>query len=99
MAIGVPVTAAILNDRLGRDLLDFTGALEDSLRLKDYLDQYSDAEIASRLPPLTAAEVNYIKGAVNALVTMYSIWRGDVAQTPAHDFRNDTRQAYGLRET
>jgi hypothetical protein len=97
MAIGVPVTADTLNARLGRALLNLTNALEDAPRLKEYLDQSSDAAIAAALPPLTAAEVNYIKGAVNALVTMGTIWRGE-AGPAAHDYRGDTRQAYGLRE-
>ena len=97
MPVGVPVTADLLNARLGRMLLDLTGALEDAPRLKEYLDQYTDAAIATANPPLTAAEVNYIKGAVNAVVTFGTIWRGE-AGPAAHDYRGDTKQAYGLRE-
>lgn len=98
MAIGVPVTADTLNGRVGRMLLNLTGALEDAPRLKEYLDQYSDAAVAAALPPMTSAEVNYIKGAVNALVTVGTIWRGEAAPA-AHDYRNDVKQAYGLRES
>lgn len=97
MAIGVPVTADTLNARLGRALLDLTGALDDAVKLKEYLDQYSDAAVAAALPPLAESEVNYIKGAVNALVTVGTIWRGEAAPS-AHDYRGDTKRAYGLRE-
>lgn len=97
--VGVPVTASALNDRLGGALLNILRGLEDGPRLKQYLDQSSDAAIATELGGgLTAADINYLKGAVNAIVDLGKIFRGEMALTQARDFRNETRQAYGLGE-
>lgn len=97
--IGAPVTGDALNGRLGRLLLDLTGSFDEAAELKEWLDQWPDADIAETLGGgLTSAKVNALKGVVNAVVALKGVFDGTATVNPARNFRNEVKVAYGIRE-
>jgi hypothetical protein len=69
--------------------------LEEHVRaVKDYLDTKSVADLGAMNVPVDDA--NLYKSVVSELGTLMAVFRGEVAQTPAHDFRVFLRQVSGL---
>jgi hypothetical protein len=62
--------------------------------VKDWLDTKSVADLGAINVP--SDDANLYKSVVAELGTLMAVFRGEVAQTPAHDFRTFLRQVSGL---
>src|SRR4029077_5611118 len=96
MAVGFPKARAHVGDRAG----SFAGPPRNTFdgidQFKLFLDSTPDADLTSAPYNYTAGDVAVLKSAYNDLAKLAQIYRGEIEQSPAYDFRTFAHQLTGV---
>ena len=96
MAIGVPVSKAQFDDFFGSTVLMGKLFFERVTIAKEFLDQYSSAQLQTAGFVATAADGDVVKSSYEDLAQLEAIWRGAANLGVAKDFRTFVRRIWGL---
>lgn len=94
MAIGILVTKGEIDTITGNLARTFQRSFRDVETMKTFLNITTDQELIAL--GYTAGEVTIIKGSINDLFQLKSIWEGTSNLTVAKNFTSPLRQLWGL---
>lgn len=94
MPAGLAVTKETLNARAGSVALQARSLFEQTAAVKEWLDATPNADMEAM--GFSAGEVAVIKSAFADLDQLRTIWQGTANLPASKDFRQWTRQLWGL---
>jgi hypothetical protein len=96
MAVGFPKARADVDDRAGSLAVTLRNTFDGIDQFKLFLDSTPDADLTSAPYNYTAGDVAVLKSAYNDLAKLAQIYRGEIEQSPAYDFRTFAHQLTGV---
>lgn len=94
MSVGLAVTKAEIDSRVGDLARNFQRNFQQVEILKLYFDATVDADLVAL--GYTSGEVAVLKTAINDLNQLHDIWLGNVNLAVAKDFTTFVKQLWGL---
>lgn len=96
MSVGFPKARADVDDRAGSLAVTIRNTFDAIDQFKLFLDSTPDAELTAAPYNYTSSDVAYLKSAYNDLAKLGQIYRGEIEQSPAYDFRTFAHQLTGV---
>lgn len=96
MAAGIPVTKSQFDDLVGTTPRAGKIFFERVLIAKDFLDQYSSADLVTNGWCASSTDADNVKSTFADLAQLETIWRGAATLGSAKDFRTFARRLWGL---
>jgi hypothetical protein len=96
MSVGLPKGRSEVDDRSGSLAASLRNTFDAIDQFKLFLDSTPDADLQAPPYNYTSQDVAYLKSAYNDLAKLGQIYRGEIAQTPAYDFRSFAKYLTGV---
>jgi hypothetical protein len=96
MSVGFPKSRADVDDRAGSLTVSLRNNFDAIDQFKRFLDSTTDDELTKAPYNYTAQDVAYLKSAFNDMAKLGQIYRGEVDQSPAYDFRTFAQYLTGV---
>jgi hypothetical protein len=94
MPVGIPVDKSTLDTTAGRTVLQLAQTFDQVVRLKNWLDAKTDAELLAL--GYVAAEITLLRASFTDLSNLVKVARGQGTQAAANDFFFNARKLTGL---
>lgn len=96
MPVGFPQARADVDDRAGTLAVTIRNTFDAIDQFKLFLDSTPDADLTKAPYNYTSQDVAILKSAYNDLAKLGQIYRGEIDQSPAYDFRTFAHQLTGV---
>lgn len=96
MSVGFPKAQADVDDRAGSLSVSLRNTFDAIDQFKLFLDSTPDADLIKAPYNYTSQDVATLKSAYNDLAKLGQIYRGEIDQSPAYDFRTFAHQLTGV---
>lgn len=96
MAAGLPKARADVDNQSGTLAVSLRNIFDAIDQFKLFLDSTPDADLTSAPYNYTSQDVATLKSAYNDLAKLGQIYRGEIGQSPAYDFRTFAHQLTGV---
>jgi hypothetical protein len=96
MSVGYPKARADVDDRAGSLAVSIRNTFDAIDQFKAFLDSTPDSDLQAPPYNYSSQDVAYLKSAYNDLAKLGQIYRGEIGQSPAYDFRSFAKYLTGV---